>query len=502
MWALAVALGGQMVVVLDFSIVNVALPSLSSELGISLSMAQWVVTAYALTLGGLLVFGGRAADLFGRRRLLIAGLLVFGGASALGGVAPNVELLVAARAVQGVAAAFIAPAALSILTTSFAEGPKRNRVLGYYGIISSIGFVFGLVAGGILVDTVGWRGVFFVNVPLCFALAALGARTLPEDLSTSTHHTLDVLGALLVTAGIAGLVLAPTFGTTDGWGSPSFLGCLLGGAALIGLFVVHESVTAEPLVPMSIFRHRTVVVGDVLAGLLGACIAAEVLVLSLYSQEVLGYSALLAGFIAIPQGIGGMLRGVVGPGLLDRVGLKPFVLAACALTAASIALLFRFPLTTHYPGLGVVLLGAGFGTTSVLYAATVAGSTGVADNEQGLAGALLNTTRQMGAAIGVAILLSLAGTGGSTSTSQLAASYRTALVCATGLILVGAAVVTFALPNRRRARVSSGAPAGPGTVMERATRSRAQAGGPPRPSRRDERARRRVHGRGARDRSV
>jgi EmrB/QacA subfamily drug resistance transporter len=445
---LIVALTAQLVVVLDFSIVNVALPSISRQLGISSTTAQWVVTAYALTFGGLLILGGRASDLFGRRRVLVVGLVAFACASAAGGVAANLVLLVAARAVQGAAAALVAPAGLSILTTSFEEGPSRNRVLGYYGMMASVGFVAGLVAGGVLVDTVGWRGVFFVNVPVCAVLAILGSRALPAAGTASGHRHLDLLGASLVTAGMAAVVLSPTFGVSDGWRSVDFAGCLVVAAALLALFVAYERRSADPLLPMSIFHHRTLVAGDAIAGLVGAWVAAEVLVVSLYCQQVLGYSALLSGLVAIPQGLAGILRGVLAPKLLERIGVKRFLTLASVVTAVSLFLLFRFPATTHYPVLAIVLFGTGFGTTSLIYGSTVAGSGGVRSDQQGIASALINASRQIGGAVGVAVLLSLVGTGAS-SDAQLAASYRIGLGWAAGLAIV-AALVSLAVSDRRR----------------------------------------------------
>ncbi|MCU1373479.1 MAG: major facilitator superfamily 1 [Actinomycetia bacterium] len=449
---LIVALVAQLVVVLDFSIVNVALPSLGRELGASAGDVQWVATAYALTFGGFLILGGRASDLFGRRRLLMLGLVVFACASAAGGLSANLTVLAAARAVQGAAAALIAPAALSILTTSFPEGRERNRVLGYYGTMASVGFVVGLVAGGILVDTVGWRGVFFVNVPLCILLVVVG-RSLPPDVVPSGPRRLDVVGGLLVTAGVGALVLAPTFGANDGWTSVELLGCLLVAAAFLVAYVDHERRTPDPLMPMSIFRRRTLVAGDVLAGLLGVWTAGEVLVLSLYCQQVLGYSPLLSGLIALPQGIGGMLRGIAGPRLIDRIGIRRFLVAACAATAVSFFFLFRFPVTTRYPVLGLVLLGVGFSSTSVVYAATIAGSAGVPNGDQGLAGAIINATRQLGAAVGVALLFSLVAPGA--TPARLAASYRTALGAATALAVV-AALVSLAVHDREPAPVPTG----------------------------------------------
>jgi EmrB/QacA subfamily drug resistance transporter len=449
--ALGIVLAAQLVVVLDFSIVNVALPDLIAELGVSESSADWVVTAYALTFGGLLIVGGRACDIFGRRRILLGGLTAFAVASLAGGFAPSLTLLVVARAVQGMAAAFIAPAALSTLTTSFEEGPSRNRVLGYYGVMASAGFVAGLVVGGALVDTVGWRAVLFVNVPLCAVMVLLGTRTLPADVSTGARLVqLDAGGGVLVTAAVAGLVLAPTVGAGSGWTSPELGACLLMSGGLIFAFLSRQRRSRWPLVPLSIFRHRAVMVGDLLSGLIGAWNAGEVLVLSLYCQQVLGYSPLVAGLVSVPQGVGGFLRGVAGPRLLERIGLRRFLLTSCALTATSLFSLFRFPATTRYPLFGLVLMGVGFGTTSLVYGATVAGSAGIPNDEQGLAGALINATRQIGAALGVAALASLvtATQGVGTNPGALAVDLRTALALACSLVGV-AALISLAAPGLR-----------------------------------------------------
>jgi EmrB/QacA subfamily drug resistance transporter len=453
---LSVTLGAALVVVLDFSIVNVALPALSVAMGVSTTTSEWVITAYALTFGGLLVLGGRASDFFGRRSMLLAGLVVFAIASAAGGVAVNFSLLAASRAVQGVAAALIAPAALSILTTSYPEGPARNRVLGYFGMTASAGFVVGLVAGGILVDTVGWRGVFFVNVPVCLALVAAGSKVLPAGITAAGPRHLDLPGAVLVTSGAAALVYAPTLGTADGWTSLPFVVCSLVSFALFGGFVVVERRSSQPLVPLRIFGHHTLLIGDALSGLLGAWVAGEVLVLSLYCQQVLGFSPLVAGLVALPQGLGGLLRGVLGVRLIDRIGLRMFLAGNCLLAAVSTFALFRFPVTSHYPALGVVLLAFGFGSTNVVFGSTVAASTGVMNSEQGLAGALVNATRQIGAAVGVAVLLSIVAIDASAhaSTAQLADGYRLALTCAAG-VAAAAAALSLRISGRRVTRVAA-----------------------------------------------
>jgi EmrB/QacA subfamily drug resistance transporter len=460
---LAVVLGAQVVVVLDFSIVNVALPDISSELHASSTSVQWVVTAYAITFGGLLVLGGRLADLFGRRRLFVGGLIAFAIASAAGGLAVDFRVLVAARAVQGIAAAAVAPAALSILTTSF-HGPSRTRVLGYYGATASVGFVLGLLLGGVLVQTGGWRAVFFVNVPICLVCAAIGRRKLPAGPTAGTRPHLDVGGACLVTAGMAVLVYAPTAGVDNGWISAPFLAALALSGTLLAAFVRHERRSPQPLLPMSIFRSPTLAAGDGITLLVGAWNAGEVLLLSLFLQQVLGYSPLVTGLVVIPQGLAGLVRGAFGPSIVARLGTGRFLTASSLIAAVGLGLLLRFPATSTYPLLGVVLFVVGMGTTSTAFAATVAGSAGVSDDEQGLSSALINAARQVGAALGVAILLSVAAAstqGRTGSTAALADGYRTAMAVAAGLALVAAAISVRLVHQRtHRRRFASSANGG------------------------------------------
>jgi MFS family permease len=289
--------------------------------------------------------------------------------------------------------------------------------------------------------------VFFVNVPLCILMAIAARTSIPTSARVAARPRLDVLGALLAAAGMAALVYAPTLGADNGWGSVEFLVSLLLSAGLFYAFVRVERRTEHPLVPLSIFRHRNVVIGDVLVGLVGAWVAGEVLVLSLYGQQVLGYSALITGLIAVPQGIGGVLRGLIGPRLLDRLGLKRFLAANCLLAAASLALVLRTPTWTQYPLLGVALLGVGFGSTNIIFGSAVAGSAGVPNDEQGLASALLNATRQVGAAVGVAVMLSIVATDmtGATGNAGLAGGYRLALLASAGLAVLGA-LVSLGLP--------------------------------------------------------
>jgi MFS family permease len=347
--------------------------------------------------------------------------------------------------VQGIAAAAVAPAALSILTTSYADGPARNRVLGYYGIMSSVGFVAGLVLGGVLVEAADWRAVFFVNVPICLVGAFVSTRVLPHSAPAGARPHLDLLGAGLVTAGVAALVYAPTAGVDNGWTSAPFFGALALSGLLLAAFVLRERRSRQPIMPLSIFRSRTLAAGDGVTLLVGAWNAGEVLLLSLFCQQVLGYSPLMAGLVAVPQGIGGLLRGFAGPRLVARLGIKHFLVASAAVSAVGLALLLRFPATSRYPLLGVVLLVVGFGATSTMFAATVAGTAGVTDDEQGLAGALVNTARQVGAAIGVAALLAISATTSgaqSGSTAALAEGYRRAMGV-TALLAVAAVLVAL-----------------------------------------------------------
>jgi EmrB/QacA subfamily drug resistance transporter len=454
--ALVVVLSAQLVVTLDFSIVNVALPNISRELAVSSTSAQWVVTAYAITFGGLLVLGGRAADLYGRRRLFVVGLVAFAVASAAGGMATNFPMLVASRATQGIAAAVVAPATLSILTTSFRQGPARTRVLGYYGIMASAGFVLGLVLGGILVETVDWRGVFFVNVPICLLAATTGGRLLPRGEPTGARPHLDLTGALLVTVGVAALVYAPTAGVDSGWTSPAFLGAVAVSAALIFAFVHHEQSTAQPLMPLSLFRSTTLAAGDVVTFLVGAWMAGELLLLTLYLQQVRGFSPLVAGLIFLPQGAGGLLRGAIGPAVVARLGIRRFLTASAALAAIGLSLLLRFPATSQEPFLEVVLLVIGFGSTCTTFAATVAGSTGVRNEQQGLASGLINMARQVGSAVGVAILLAVAADitrSQGRAANALANGYREAMGPIAALAVI--AVVVTLLFVRDDATVAS-----------------------------------------------
>jgi EmrB/QacA subfamily drug resistance transporter len=410
---LALVLVAAFMAVLDFSIVNVALPSIQRQLGFSPASVQWVVTAYAITFGGLLILGGRTADLFGRRRMLVAGLLVFSAASLAGGLATSPVLLVVARAVQGAGAALIAPASLSILTTTHREGHERNRALGMYGATASVGFVAGLVLGGVLVDIASWRAVFFVNVPVGVAAAALSPVVLPKLADLGRRVRLDPAGALLVTGGITALVYAASQGPLSGWTSGQVLAALGLAALLAAGFLAVERRHPEPLVRLGILRNHDLRWANIVTILLGVWTGGQILVLSFYLQSVQHDSPLVTGVALAPQGVVGFVAGWRGAALTRRLGVGKLLVATTLSATAGLALLTRLPAHGGYPLVAVAICFIGFGNAGTGFATTVAGSSGVANAEQGLAGGLINTSRQIGAALGAAILLALAdGTSG------------------------------------------------------------------------------------------
>ncbi|HEY2267510.1 MAG TPA: MFS transporter [Streptosporangiaceae bacterium] len=413
---LALILVAAFMVVLDFSIVNVALPSIERELHMPADAVQWIVTGYAISFGGLLILGGRAADLFGRRRMFVVGLIAFSLASLAGGLAQDPVLLIAARVVQGAGAAIVAPAALSLITTGFPEGPERTRAIGLYGAVSSVGFVAGQVLGGVLVQFTSWRAVFLVNVPVGLAAAALspsvlgaaktGAAKTRAALEARSHR-LDVGGALLITVAVTLVVLAVSQGVVLGWSSPLVIASVVVAAAAVAGFAKAETRHPEPLIRPSLLHRRGLRDGTTLAFLLGLWNGGEMLVLSLYLQQVLHESPLLTGLIIAPQGVVGFMMGFTGPRLAGRIGVKRLLVLTAAATTTGFLVLTRLPATGWSPLLFVVTL-IGFGTAGTALGSTVLASRGMADTDQGLVGGMINTSRQIGAAIGAALLPAVA----------------------------------------------------------------------------------------------
>ena len=448
---LALILVAAFMVVLDFSIVNVALPSIERELHMPADAVQWIVTGYAISFGGLLILGGRAADLLGRRRMFIVGLVAFALASLAGGLARDPVLLIAARVIQGAGAAIVAPAALSLITTSFPEGPQRTRAIGLYGAISSVGFVSGQVLGGVLVQFTSWRAVFLVNVPVGLAAAALAPAILGAAAKPArTARRMDIRGALLITAAVALVVFVVSQGVVLGWTSPLVIAATVTAAAATAVFVKTETRHPEPLIRPSLLRRPSLRNGSTLSFLLGLWNGGEMLILSLYLQQVLHESPLFTGLAIAPQGVVGFAAGVFGPRLAGRIGVSRLLVLTGAATAAGFAVLTRLPADGYSPVLLVVML-IGFGTAGTAFGSVVLASRGMADADQGLVGGMINTSRQIGAAVGAALLPAVAEavSGGPAGVSGDRAAMLTA-----GLAAVAATAVAWhaahAAPARTR----------------------------------------------------
>jgi len=404
---LALILVAAFMVVLDFSIVNVALPSIERELHMPADAVQWIVTGYAISFGGLLILGGRAADLLGRRRMFVIGLVAFAIASLAGGLAQDPVLLIAARVVQGAGAAVVAPAALSLITTGFPEGAERTRAIGLYGAVSSVGFVSGQVLGGVLVQFTSWRAVFLVNVPVGLIAAALSPAVLGRAAAARNKIRLDVRGALLITGAVTLVVFAVSQGVVLGWTSPLVIAAAATAATAAAVFMKAETRHPQPLIRPSLLHRKGLRDGTTLAFLLGLWNGGEMLVLSLYLQQVLHESPLFTGLIIAPQGVVGFAAGVIGPRLAGKMGVRRLLVLTAACAAAGFLVLTQLPAVGYSPVLFVVTL-IGFGTAGTALGSTVLASRGMADADQGLVGGMINTSRQIGAAVGAALLPAVA----------------------------------------------------------------------------------------------
>ena len=401
----------QFMVVLDVSIVNVALPSIKEALGFSQEDLQWVLTAYTLTFGGFLLLGGRAADLLGRRRLFLGGLALFSVASLACGLATSDTLLIVARAVQGLGAAIISPAALAILTDTFPEGSERNKALGVWGAVAGAGGAVGVLLGGILTDALSWEWIFFINAPVGAVVIAFGWRMLRESRVTAGVRGFDILGAVVGTGGLVLLVYALSESVNLGWGSPRIGGLLAGAAALLALFVVIESKAKAALMPLGIFRNRTLSGANVVGFLLGASIFSMFFFLSLYMQQVLGYSALRSGvaYLLIAGTI--IVAAGVAQALVTRLGVKAVLATGMLLLVAGCLWFTQVSVEGSYavdlaPGFVIAGIGLGFAFVPV----TIAALTGVRPQEAGIASGLINTAQQVGGALGLALLSTIANT--------------------------------------------------------------------------------------------
>ena len=406
--ALALLSAVQFMVVLDIAVVNVALPSIQVDLGFSQGNLQWVISAYALVFGGLLLLGGRAADLLGRRRVFLAGLVVFTAASLLAGLAWSEESLIAARALQGLGAAVISPAALSILSTTFAEGKERNIALGVWGAVGGFGAAAGVLLGGVFTDTLGWEWIFFVNVPVGVVAFLLAPVLLDESRDARVRH-FDATGAVLVTTGLASLVYAITQAGQDGWLGAETVGFGALALALLTGFVAWELRQDEPLMRFGILRSSTVSGANVAGLILGTALFSMFLMLTLYMQQVLGYSPMKTGVAYLAVAGTAIIWSTVAAQLVTRIGVKPVLVVGMLSLTAGLAYFTQVSVGGSYLGdllPGFLLAGLGIGFSFVPI--SIAALAGVHNSEAGLASGLFNTSQQIGGALGIAALSSIA----------------------------------------------------------------------------------------------
>ncbi len=407
--ALALLCVAQFVVVLDASITNVALPTIGESLGISQDNLSWVVNAYVLTFGGFLLLGGRLADLLGRRRVFIAGLILFALASLAGGFAESETALIIARAVQGLGAAILSPAALSIVTTTFRDGSERNKALGVWGAVAGSGGAAGVLLGGVLTEYLGWEWVLWVNVPIGIIAAMLATSLIMESRSESETRAFDFAGAVSVTAGLSLLVFGLVEANDAGWGSAQTLGVLAGAVVLLAAFVAIELRSSSPLMPFSIFRNRTLTGANVVGILTGASLFSMFFFISLYMQNVLGYSAIKAGVSYLPLAVTIIIAAGVASQVVTKIGYKPILAAGMLLIGAGLLWFGQISPDGTYLSdvLGPSLLAA-VGLGFAFVPQTIAAVSGVDDHEAGLASGLINTSQQVGGALGLAVLSTIA----------------------------------------------------------------------------------------------
>jgi EmrB/QacA subfamily drug resistance transporter len=409
--ALAVIVVAQFMVVLDVAIVNVALPSIKTDLHFSEQNLQWVITAYSILFGGVLLLGGRLADILGRRRLFIAGIALFTVSSLLDGLAWSEGSLIAFRGLQGLGAALVSPAALSILTTTFAEGRERNRALGIWGAVSGSGAAAGVLLGGALTSAFSWSWIFFVNVPVGVVVLVVSPLLLRESRADLADRHFDVSGAAAITGGLMLLVYALTRATTHGWYSGSTIALLAASAALIAGFIVIELRSRAPLLPLGIFRLRTLTGSNVTGLLLAAALFSQFFLLTLYMQQVLHYSALKTGVAYVGITLTIIIVSAVAQALATRIGVRPLLPIGMGLAAVALVLYARLPVHGHYfADLFPAFIIGGLGMALVFVPMSIGALTGVRADEAGIASGLINTSQQIGGAIGVAVASTIAAT--------------------------------------------------------------------------------------------
>ncbi len=452
---LVIACLAQFMVVLDASVVNIALPSVQRGLHFSTANLQWIVNAYTLVFGGFLLLGGRAADLLGRKRLFVAGVVLFSAASLLNGLAQTSGMLIIGRGLQGLGGALVSPAALSIVTTTFTDGTQRTRALGVWSAIAASGAAVGLLVGGVLTDVASWRWVFFVNVPVGVATVILAVRYVAESRLEGIHRAFDVAGAVTVTGGLVILVYAIVKAQSYGWGSTRTLGLGVLAFALLAAFVVIERRSRAPLVRLSIFRIRALTVADTVLLLVASGMFGMFFFASLYVQEILGYSPLRAGLAFLPATGGIMIGAGLAQTLVRRIGVRNVGAVGTAIGAVGMLILTQLPVHGSYAGnvlVGLLPISIGLGLAFVPI--TLLGTSGVSREDSGLASGLFNTAQQVGGSLGLAILSTLAasqtvnvlhGTGGVAELAARVSGYHVAFLAAGIMLAVGAVLLTFGL---------------------------------------------------------
>jgi EmrB/QacA subfamily drug resistance transporter len=449
--ALALLCVAQFVVVLDASIVNVALPTIGNALHFSESNLPWVVNAYVLTFGGFLLLGGRMADLLGRRSVFMGGLVLFALASLAGGLASTSGQLIAARAVQGLGAAILSPAALSIVTNTFRDGAERNRALGVWGAVAGSGGAAGVLLGGVLTDGLGWQWVLWVNVPIGLIAAAIAPGLIAESRMEAGRRHFDFAGAASVTAGLSMLVYALVDANNAGWGSARTIGLLAGSVVLLAAFVAIERRSAAPLVPFGIFRLRTLTGANVVGVLVGASLFSMFFFISLYMQQVLGYSAIHAGLSYLPLALTIIVAAGSASQLVTKVGFKPVLAAGMTFIAAGLIWFSQVSAGGSFASdiLGPSLLAA-IGLGFAFVPTTIAAVAGVPERESGLASGLINTSQQVGGALGLAILsaISISVTGTSRDPAVLVHGFHDAFLAGAGFAIAGLAATLLLIRSR------------------------------------------------------
>jgi EmrB/QacA subfamily drug resistance transporter len=449
----------------DASIVNVALPTIRHDLHFSVQSLQWVLSGYLLTYGGFMLLGGRAADLLGRRRVLVTGMTVFALSSLVGGLAGDSAMLIGARLVQGLGAAMMLPATLSILTTSFHEGKDRNTALGAWGAIAGLASAVGVFLGGLLTEDVGWRWVLWVNLPICAVLLVATFRMVDGERPKAPVRNVDALGAVLVTGGMLLLIYTLVNAPSAGWGTARTIGGLTGAGLLLLAFVGNERRDSNPLVPLSIFRIKGLAAADATQVIAMAGFYSMFFFLTLYMQNVLGFSQLQAGAAYLPATAGVAISSGIASQLFARVGTRPIIVAGALISAGAVYWLAQIPVDGSYlhdllPGLLIMSFGLGF----VFVGVNTAANAGVPADKAGLAAALVNTSTWLGGALGLAIFSVIATTrtqhlltSHASQPDALTSGFRQALV-ACSIFLVAAALIALRSTNTR------GAPAAPETA--------------------------------------